>query len=239
MKNLFLAALISLSTFGLVFSQHAPLDPSYATINLTTVWPYEPEPSLILKGSPYVEDGYKTGTAIIHGKTNFRAPMRYNSAKGAIEFLGDDKVKKEMLRRPYIKASFDGKIYEILEYFDEGETKLGYFNTLSFGKTQLFFRPRKVVIIENNGARHQNGSIYAHYKDVSDYYIKIEGQPARKIKLNRNSVVNNFEYKTRKLLEFASENQDLNLTKEKDVIRLLEYYDTLKRNSAEEKEMQS
>ncbi|MGI9549608.1 MAG: hypothetical protein ACR2MT_00300 [Aurantibacter sp.] len=203
------------------------------------MWPDQPEPHLILKGSPYEDDGYKTGTAIIHGKTDFRAPMRFNSAKGVIEFLGDDKVKKEMLRRPYIKASFGGKIYEILEYLKDGRTKLGYFNTLSFGKTQLLFRSQKAVIIENNGSKHQNGSIYAHYKDISEYYIKKEGHPARKIKLNKRSILNSFDVKIRKLLEFAIENQNLNLTKERDVIRLLEYYDTIKQNSSEVKEMQS
>lgn len=240
MKNSFLVLFIAISTFGLVHSQHGtPADPSYVTINLVTVWPDKPEPRLILKGSPYVEDGFSEGRAIIHGKTDFKAPMRYNAAKEVIEFLDDNKVTKEMLRRPYIKVIIDGKIYEILEYFEEGETKLGYFNTLSFGKTQLFFRSHKIVVVENNGAKQQNGEIYAHYKDVSDYYLKIEGRPAQKIKLSKKGIVNNFEVKTRKLLEFASKNQDLNLNKEKDVIRLLEYYDTLKENSAAAKEMQS
>lgn len=198
-----------------------------------------PEPVLVLSGSPFVNEDFKNGFAIIHGKTGFEAPMRYNAAEDVIEFLDDTGVKKEMLRRPYIKANFDGKVYEILEYSQDGETKVGYFNTMSFGKTKFLYRPKKEIKMETKGYQNQRGEIYARYKDVSDHYIKKEGLPAKKTKLNKRSVLSSFDVKKKKLLEFAIETQGLKLTKEKDVIGLLEYYDSLKKNSSEVQEMQS
>lgn len=242
MKNLIFFSVLSLFSFGLLQAQHgSPSDPSYVTTELVTTWPSEllnpSAPSIILVGSPYAEDGYKTGNAIIDGKVDFTAPMRYNSAKGVIEFLADGKVEKEMLRRPYLKANVGGKIYEILEFLEGNEIKKGYFNALSFGKTKLVFKPEKKVIIEKWAGNNQEKRAY--YKDISKYFIKLDGKPAKEVKLNKKSILDSFEIKNRKLLEFAIEKQQLNLTKQSDVIRLLDYYDALKRNSSEVKEMQS
>lgn len=100
-----------------------------------------------INGTPYAENQYTNGKVTIVNKTSFTAPMRYNSAKGVIEFLDDDEKTKELLRRPYITATFAGKTYEVLPYLKEDTERLAYFNRLNSGETQLLFKPKRKLKI--------------------------------------------------------------------------------------------
>ncbi len=156
--------------------------------------------------------------------------MRYN----AIEFLDSDQIIREVLRRPYITVSIDGKRFEIVEYLDEGVEKQGYFNPVSPGKTKLLFMPRKELFIKSKGYTEA----YAVYREISSYYLKKEGRPAEKIRLNKKTILNHLEDKAPQLTPFISD-YGINLRKEEDVVRLLDYYNSLTTLKHGEKEMQS
>lgn len=192
------------------------------------------EINMIIDGNPYNSSDYKAGFTSIQGKLGFKAPMRYNAWKNVIEFLDTDQVIREVLRRPYITVNIDGEMFEITEFIDEGVEKQGYFNSLNTGKTQLLFMPRKELFIKGRGVTEA----YAVYREISSYYIKKEGRPAEKIRLNKKNILNHLEDRAPELTTFISD-YGLNLRKEENVVRLLDYYNSLSSLKHGEKEMQS
>lgn len=184
------------------------------------------ERNVIIEGTPYLEADFKSGTALIQNKKSFIAPMRFNAEKEVIEFLGEDGIKRELLRRPYLTAKIGNNKFLITDYLDDKIEKLGYFNAQSGGKTQLLIRPRKTAI---STPRYSAIDFTFKYVDVSTYYIKKESKAAEKIKLNSRDLLKHLDDKATHLTRFISKNA-LNLKKERDVIRLLDYYNALKEN---------
>jgi len=187
-----------------------------------------------IKGSPYSTDVYQKGTTTLHEKKGFDYEMRYNAGKDVIEFLDDDNQIKELLRRPYITARFGGFDYEIMEYIDQNEEKLGYFNPLNKGIAQLLLKPdRNLVRIGMF-----QGKRMMKYQDASVYYLKKKGHSAVPVKLNKKDILNQLSTHTNDLNAFI-ENYNLNLKKEEDVIHLLDYYNSLLSSKSNKKEIRS
>jgi len=177
-----------------------------------------------ITGTPYILDDYNEGTTTILNKKGFTAPMRYNAAKDVVEFLDDKKITKELLRRPYIKATFDGKTYEVISYMKNEEERLAYFNRLNTGKTQLLFKPKKIV---KPSTQKFQGKIQASYKDASMYYLKREKQPAQMVHLDKINLLIVLHDQKEAVTKFISDYK-LNVKKEADAVRLIEYYNTLR-----------
>lgn len=176
-----------------------------------------------ITGTPYVADDYTEGSTTIFNKKGFTAPMRYNAAKDVIEFLDDDKKTKELLRRPYITATFGEKTYEVISYMNDSKERLAYFNVLNKGKTQLMFKPKKNIKVSTQ--RFQ-GKIQARYKDASMYYIKKGAQPAEMVPLENKELLLQLSDQKVALSKFITAYK-LNLKNEADAIRLIEYYNSL------------
>lgn len=228
MKNLFLAVVL---TSSLGFSQNdnpfggiLPFQ-SFKTIEINT----------IIGGTPYISSDYKDGSTTIQEELGFKAPMRYNAVKNVVEFLDEDLKVREVLRRPYITVDLDGKVYEILEYIEDENEKLAYFNPLNQGKVQLLLMPKKKL---SQARRTSPFESSATYRESSTYYIKKEGRSAEKIRLNKKSILIHLFDKALEMNTYISD-YGLNLRKEEDVVRLFDYYNSLSSLKHSEKEMQS
>jgi len=175
--------------------------------------------------SPFVSRFYEEGKINIHGKPGLVAKMRYNAAKDVIEFKDENETVKELLRRPYISAEFDGKEYIVLNYVVEytNINKLGYFNPLNEGKIQLLYMPKKSLEVSGYSIQERRSG---KYSDVSSYYIKIGDGPAREVKLNKRSILKIIGERNLNL-EQVIKNQNLNLKKVEDIIHLIDYYNTV------------
>lgn len=179
-----------------------------------------------IDGSPYVNEIYKKGTTLINDVSRTDALMRYNAYNDAVEILDENGATRKLLRRSNIKAVFDGKTYEVIDYDLAGNIKKGYFNPLNEGNTVLYFRPKKIFLQAEKPDNGYDTYDPPHYKDVSSFYIKKENQPAEEVKLSKRNVLKALGDKTVLLKKFIDK-YDLNLKDESDVIRLLNYYDTL------------
>ncbi len=174
-------------------------------------------------GIPYVADEYVEGSTTILDKKGFTAPMRYNAANDVVEFLDDDKKTKELLRRPYITATFNKKTYEVLTYIKNEKERLAYFNRLNEGETQLLYKPKKVVKID---LQKFQGKTQAKYKDASMYYLKKGAKPAEMIDLKKEALLLKLSHEKVALTKFIKD-YELNLKNKTDAVRLIEYYNTL------------
>jgi len=178
-------------------------------------------------GSPYLNETYKQGETLISGKTQTAALMRYNAFNESVELLDRNSQKpRKLLRRKNISATFDGKTYLVLEYKEGNKKKLGYFNALNEGKVKLLYRPKKMFLqaeTPDNGYDVYDPPIF---KDVSQYYFKIGEQTASLIKLRKRTLLRAIGDKEAILKPFIKKRK-LNLSKEADVILLLNYYNSL------------
>jgi len=179
-----------------------------------------------IDGSAYMNDIYKKGTTLINDISKTEALMRYDAYNDAVEILDENGTARKLLRRKNIKAVFDDKTYEVVEYQSGGKAKLGYFNPLNDGQTQLLYKPKKIFLQAEKPDNGYDTYTPPHYKDISTYYIKKGEYPAVEVKLSKRNILKVLEDKTVLLKKFIDK-YDLNLKDEDDVIRLLDYYDTL------------
>lgn len=152
--------------------------------------------------------------------------MRYNAAKDLIEFLDEDNIKRELLRRSYITASLDnGAHYQVSSYWDEDKNteKYGYFTSLNDGEAQLLYRAEKEIRMGNKKYGNPVVEVSVKYRDLSAFYLKQGKQPSKKVKLNKKTVLALLDDK-RPALEYFISKEKLNLRKKQDVLTLLEYY---------------
>lgn len=188
--------------------------------------------------SPFLEDEYQEGETTIHGKPGFKAKMRYNAGKDVIEFIDEDHTAKELLRRPYITAKFDGKEYVILKYkvVHNNIEKLGYFNPLNKGVAQLLLMPKKKLELTGYSFQERRSGVY---KDVSVHFIKLGDKPAVNINLSTSNIFKLLDPTYENVLKYFVSENSLNLRKKEDVIRLLQYYNTLASKNTPQEQMRS
>ncbi|MDC6387315.1 hypothetical protein PP182_01375 [Maribacter sp. PR1] len=182
-----------------------------------------------VQGSPYVNELYKKGTTVVYGKKAREALMRYNAYTDAIEIIDENGKARSILRQRNIVATFGGKSYVVMGYLDEGKSKLGYFNPLNEGHVELLWKPKKIFVQAENPDHGYDTFSPPTFKDVSRYYIRKEGKPAETFRLSKRSLLKYLDEESKNLKEYIRIN-NLNLKEEKDVIILIEYYNSLLSN---------
>ena len=185
---------------------------------------------LAIEGTPYVNDIYKKGITIINGKSKNSALMRYDAVDEAIEILDQNHRPRKLLRRKNIQAVFDGLAYTVVEYQEGKNNKLGYLNPLNDGETVLYFRPKKQLVEAQQPEHGYEDYIPPTYKDVSAYYIKRGDHPAEPVKLGKKQILKKLDDKSSVLRKYISEHR-LDLKTERDVLRLLAYYNEIRKTS--------
>lgn len=184
-----------------------------------------------IEGTPFMNPTYKLGETIISGKSKTKALMRYNAYYDSIELLDKNNTPRKLLRRKSIHAIFDGKTYQIFEYTEAGKKREGYFNPLNVGQVKLLFKPKKMFVQAKIPEHGYDNYEPPTYQDISAYYI-INGEDiAIKTRLNKKQILKHLDKNTSQIRKFIS-NQKLNLKKETDVIRLIDYYNTLIKQTA-------
>ncbi|SNR28971.1 hypothetical protein SAMN04488009_0866 [Maribacter sedimenticola] len=179
-----------------------------------------------IEGTPYVNELFKKGTTIINGNYKNDGLMRYNAYQDAIEIKNENGSVRTLLRRENIIANIDGTMYMVRNYKSMGQIKAGYFNPLNEGYTRLLLKPKKIFLQAENPENGYDVYKPAKYMDVSLYYIQQGDHPAIEIKLNKKSVLKLLGGNSDNLKKYIKQN-DLNLRLQEDIIRLLNYYNTL------------
>ncbi|NAS14404.1 hypothetical protein [Poritiphilus flavus] len=178
-------------------------------------------------GSPYLNDEFRYGRVYAYDSLKLKGEMRYNAYKSEIEVAEDDDSYFSLLKRPYISVEIADERFEMMPYTDENElSRVAYFNPKNKGEAVLLFKPE----IKLRKGRVPNTSYDRYvpptYIDISSYYLKMGDEPARKIRLKKKDLVQALKSKKDSVLVYIKES-DLKLSKEQDVIKLLNYYNTL------------
>ncbi len=183
-----------------------------------------------IEGTPYVNEIFKKGESFFSGKFMASSLMRYNAMNEVIEIMDENGKSKELLRKKNITVVIDNVTYEVVTYKEGQRTKLGYLNPMNEGETILYYRPKKQFMQAENPENGYEDYQPAMYKDVSMFYIKKGNEPAEPVKLRKNHILGKLDGKNSLLKKFISEH-NLDLKEKSDVVKLLEYYNSLQKTS--------
>ncbi len=181
-----------------------------------------------IEGSPYFVELYVVGNTFVNGR-NVRLLMRYNAFSDQIEMKDKYQKSFNMLKRKDLEAHFGGKTYRIMDYVENGKKKQGYFNPLNEGYVTLYYKPKKVFVQAEKPENGYNDYSPPTYKDVSTYYLQLGSQQAVEINLNKRQLLKYLrDEHFSDIKQYVSDN-DLKLKTEKEVLQLLNYYNSLRK----------
>jgi hypothetical protein len=182
-----------------------------------------------IEGSPYIDEIFKKGQTIINDKNVSDVLMRYDAYHDVIEIMNENNKVRTLLRRNNIVAVIDNTTYMVREYEFAGSVKEGYFNPLNEGYTRLLVKPKKKFVQAKNPENGYDTFSPAQYLDISMYYMQNGDKPAKEIKLSKKRVLGFLSNHSKILNKYIKENA-LNMRSKNDIIRLIEYYNTLNKD---------
>ena len=193
---------------------------------------------LVVQGSPYLSKEFKDAKWIAKGQFEKKVKMRYDAYRDNIQLIQNGK-QSLLVKAKDVEAEIDGKLYQYIDYLDHDNLKSGYFTPLNEGKTLLFSRTAMIIIpprMPENGYEFVQP---AKFEAKTIHYIKRSGKTATPLQdLSRKEVLAVLWDKYSELRTYARKNK-LRLRTEAEVIRVLEYYDSLKTEENQEELQES
>jgi hypothetical protein len=181
-------------------------------------------------GSPYYNEDFKKGSISANGKTvASNQILRYNVSKEEFEIrdAGNPKGKilKTIVRDEKITIQIEN---ETFEYVSSEENKLrGYFiPLLKSEKTSLYKKITKTYIASQKAASSMASDIAALYKQKEVFYLIDEKGTYTALASSKKGKLKAFDYIKKQVKDYTKQNK-LNLNKEKDLIKLVAYTNTL------------
>jgi len=181
-------------------------------------------------GSPYENDKFVFGKAS-DKLTNLSQAyfLRYNVYNDEIEMkiTVDDKKTLGLIKSLNNYAVFGNKEYHYEIYSDNNKnTNEGYFILLSKGKnSSLYLKKVKTFKDEQKAKDSFREKVSCSFKDSKIYYIKKE-RILHPLSNKKKELLVQLSDKENELKKFIK-TEKLNLKKEKDLITLFKYYDSL------------
>ena len=179
------------------------------------------------EGSEYFDETYKMGQVSIRGKVELRGKMRYNAFRNEVQVLQGGNESFPLLKRSYIKAIIGAKVFGIYLYEDaKGNNRSSYFNPLNEGNTILLFKPEIKLKKGRIPATSYDRKVPPTFIDVSSYYVKKGDGTAKRIRLKKSDILTSLADKKNEVQAYIK-NEGLNLKKEADLIKLMDYYNSI------------
>lgn len=154
-------------------------------------------------------------------------PMRYNSYADEIEIKknSSDVSYGALIKSPDIFVKIINDIYVFVPYEGSNE-KGGYFNVLSDGKTYDLYKKTKAVYKEpkKGETSYERDTPPSFAKSVT-YYL-VQNGTFYEMPSNKSKVIKMMDKKKTEIKTYMSQN-NIDLDKESDMIKLVSYFDSL------------
>jgi len=180
-----------------------------------------------VNGTPYETEDFVLGTAhekISDNTKNFF--MRYNVYNDAIEIKKNklDRVAINLIRSENIVATLNDKKYHYRSYLNRNnENKSGYFILISQrGDHSLYLKKSKKFVPKKISKEAYIKDTPASFKDDNHYYFEINGS-LRIIPRKKKAFLKEFSEDKVALSAFLKK-EKIDLKKQEDLIRLLNFY---------------
>lgn len=184
-----------------------------------------------LKGSPYVNEEFLLGKIYNENEVIFdNLQLRYNAFSDEIEIRNSEKGKK--LDYGAIKRNSDEfiKIFNtvyVFVAFESSKIPGHYYEVLSTQKAFDLYKKTKVIFhppIDAVTSYDKNRP--AEFKQTNTYYLVDKKGKFYELPSNKNKLLKALSKENIKVKEYAKRNK-MNLTKEKDLIQLVSYYNSM------------
>ena len=157
--------------------------------------------------------------------------MRYNIYNDAIEMKKNltDEVATDLIKSENIYAKINDKRYHYRDYVDEeGKSKSGYFILISSrGDSRLYLKKSKKFIPKKESTDPYGSGSPASFRDHNKYYFEINNSLFL-IPEKKKVFLKQFPDKKEEITKFIK-SQKINLKKKEDLIKLLNYYSSIKK----------
>lgn len=208
---------------NLVFAQAGNENVSYSSGNFFMSANRPSTKEYVIEGSPYF-NGDKFYKVTIAGFGDKVQNLRYNSYEDEMEFQNNGELfyanKEENIIVDFTELN---KKYKSFTYNYEGKEALGYLVLLVNSPKYSLYKREKVELLK--GEKSPN----AYSKDANDYYAKMKevylvsnNNTLRKFPKNINDASEYFSVDKNLLANFSKENK-INLSKEEDMIKLVNF----------------
>lgn len=183
--------------------------------------------NLKTEGSPYFNEEFEWGQVLVNGKTKSTGNLRYNAVNSEIELQKGEKEYTAVLKRNYISALIQNKLYKLYPYIEDNNNetiRIGYFTPLNEGNLKLLYKPEKKLRRGKTAATNYDRSVPPRYIDISSYYIQKGDEPAIKIYLRKKYF---YDILGKDNIKEYVKSNNLKLNKEDDAIKVMEYYNNM------------
>ena len=181
-------------------------------------------------GSPYYNEDFSKGSILANGKTIANGQIvRYNVFKEEFEIRDprniDSKIVKTIVRDEKIAIQIND---ETFEYVSSEKNKLrGYFiPLLKSEKTSLYKKITKNYIASQKAVSSMASDVAALYKEKVEFYLIDEMGTYTALASSKKGKLKAFSAIKKQVKDYTKQNK-LNLNKEKDLIKLVNYTNTL------------
>ena len=154
-------------------------------------------------------------------------PMRYNAFADEIEIKknSSDETYFALIKSPDIFVKIIRDLYVFVPYEGSNE-KGGYFNVLSDGKTYDLYKKTKAIFIEpKKGQTSYERDIPPSFTKSVTYYL-VQNGTFLEMPSSNSKVLKMMDKKKSEIKVFIKEN-DIDMDKEADKIKLVSYFDSL------------
>jgi len=190
-----------------------------------------------IEGSPYYPEDFVQGNIYMLDKIKQKnVYLRYNMQSDEIE-IKENKYSEEyaaLIKDPQIYAKVADRTIIFAPYRESVE-KGGYFSLVSLGEPYGLYKKSTVVFNEYKIATAYRGSQRAKFDKTEDYYLVNKKGNFFKLPQSRNKILKVMDEFKEEIKNFISARK-INLTEEKELISLFEYYNVLLTRKALEEE---
>ncbi len=187
-----------------------------------------------VRGTPYLFNEWKPGNIYLKdNKLIKNVNVKYNIYTDDLLYLNSSSgdsliIDRSMIEKFEIMDNSSGNLIlmEEMNIKPEKNDNAAFVRIIYDGRSKLILKYSKIFIKANYKGPYATGNKYDEYTDKWQYYLITGENTITRIKLCKKSVIKVLSVKESKIKAFVN-GQDLSLDNENDVIRVLEYYDSL------------
>jgi hypothetical protein len=180
-----------------------------------------------VEGNPYLYEEWLTGNIVLEGGEQFDSLLlRLVLVNNELQLKMDNKEYKFNVIVKEFLLTAPGK--ELRKFksgaaFDKPVNDKSFYEVLYEGKTQLLVKRKKQIVSE---VTNIPGLKTKKYEENNSYFVYLPSGQIERIKKNNKSLINLLGDRKHNVEEVI-EKQHLDCTKEADIVKLLQYYDTI------------
>lgn len=181
-----------------------------------------------IKGSPYLNDEFLTGSIYTTSKVQFvDIPLRYNIFNDDLEFKSpDDKVLAMSTPEIVEKAVFGEYTMSYIPFSNVKKVRRGFFRVLEEGdKSTLYARPMILFEEQKEPGAYKEAEPAKFISRPDTYYIRFGKKAAKKIG-NKKELIAMFPDRNSEVESFIKKNK-VKPSKPEGLKKLIQYYNSL------------